>query len=345
MAPDTDDAALALWIVAPGRAEIRRASAPAPAPGSLRLRALVSGVSRGTESLVFAGQVPESEWRRMRCPFQEGEFSFPVKYGYSMVALVEDGPAALLGQRVFCLHPHQTRMTLPADAVLPVPPEVPSPRAALGAQMETALNALWDAGAGPGDRIAVVGAGSIGCLTAFLAGGMPGSAVTLIDTEESRRAVAAALGVGFALARTDQSGAGQPGADQPRGDLPRDCDLVFHASGTSEGLDLALSLAGFEAKVMELSWYGTRPVRIGLGGAFHSRRLSLRASQVAAVSPERRTRWDNRRRLALALALTADPRLDILLQPETRFETLPDALPQILARASAPFPLIRYPNP
>ena len=330
MAPVSDDAALALWMVAVGRAEIRQASAPAARPGELRLRALVSGISRGTESLVFAGQIPESEWKRMRCPFQEGDFPFPVKYGYAMVARVEEGPTDLEGQRVFCLHPHQTRMTLPVDAVLPVPAELPTPRAALAAQMETALNALWDAGAGIGDRIAVIGAGSIGCLTAFLAAGIPQTTVTLIDIDESRGAVASALGVGFALAGDDS---------------PRDCDLVFHASGEGAGLDLAFSLAGFEASVIELSWYGKRPVEIGLGGAFHSRRLSLRASQVGAVSQHRRARWDNRRRLALALDLCADPRLDILLQEETPFAALPEALPRILGRPGALFHLIRYPDP
>jgi len=214
--------------------------------------------------------------------------------------------------------------------VLPVPAQLPTPRAALAAQMETALNALWDAGAGIGDRIAVIGAGSIGCLTAFLAAGIPQTTVTLIDIDESRGAVASALGVGFALAGDDS---------------PRDCDLVFHASGEGAGLDLALSLAGFEASVIELSWYGKRPVEIGLGGAFHSRRLSLRASQVGAVSPHRRARWDNRRRLALALDLCADPRLDILLQEETPFAALPEALPRILGRPGALFHLIRYPNP
>ena len=330
MAPISDDAALALWMVAVGRAEIRQASAPAARPGELRLRALVSGISRGTESLVFAGQVPESEWQRMRCPFQEGEFPFPVKYGYAMVARVEEGPADLEGQRVFCLHPHQTRMTLPVDAVLPVPAQLPTPRAALAAQMETALNALWDAGAGIGDSIAVVGAGSIGCLTAFLAAAIPQTSVTLIDIDESRGRVASALGVGFAPAG---------------GDPPRDCDLVFHASGEGAGLDLALSLAGFEASVIELSWYGTRRVEIGLGSAFHSQRLSLRASQVGAVSPHRRARWDNRRRLALALDLCANPRLDILLQEETPFAALPEALPRILGRPGALFHLIRYPDP
>jgi len=327
--PDKDDAALALWTIGAGRAEIRPASAPAPGVSELRLRALVSGISRGTESLVFAGLVPESEWARMRCPFQEGDFPFPVKYGYSMVALAEDGPAELRGQRVFCLHPHQTRMTLPAGVVIPIPADVPAERAALAAQMETALNALWDAAPRLGDRIAVVGAGSIGCLTAFLAAGIKAAEVTLIDRDESRRAVANALGVGFAA-----SG----------GDLPRDCDLVFHASGDGAGLDLALSLAGFEANVIELSWYGTKPVQLGLGGAFHSQRLSLRASQVGAVATDRRARWDHRRRLTLALGLCADPRLDILLRAETPFADLPAALPGILGRPGALFHLVRYPQ-
>jgi NADPH:quinone reductase-like Zn-dependent oxidoreductase len=327
--PDADHAALALWTVGAGRAEIRQGSAPAPGPDQLRLRALVSGISRGTEALVFAGRVPESEWARMRCPFQEGDFPFPVKYGYSMVARVEGGPVELMGQRVFCLHPHQTRMTLPVSAVIPVPADVPTERAALAAQMETALNALWDAAPRLGDRIAVVGAGSIGCLTAFLAAGIKAASVTLIDRDESRRTVAAALGVGFAA---------------PGGELSGNCDLVFHASGDGAGLDLALSLAGFEASVIELSWYGSNPVRVGLGGAFHSQRLSLRASQVGAVATDRRARWDHRRRLALALALCADPRLDILLQAETPFADLPVALPGILGRHGALFHLIRYPQ-
>jgi len=327
--PDADDTALALWTVGAGRTEIRRGSAPAPGPDEVRLRALVSGISRGTEALVFAGKVPESEWARMRCPFQEGDFPFPVKYGYSMVALVEDGPAEIKGQRVFCLHPHQTRMTMPASAVIALPADVTTERAALAAQMETALNALWDAAPRLGDRIAVVGAGSIGCLTALLAAGIKATSVTLIDRDESRRSVAAALGVPFAT---------------PSGDLPRNCDLVFHASGDGAGLDLALSLAGFEASVIELSWYGSDPVQVGLGGAFHSRRLSLRASQVGAVATDRRARWDHPRRLALALALCADPRLDILLQMETPFAELPAALPGILGRPGALFHLIRYPQ-
>ena len=267
-------------MVAPGRAEIRPAAAPLPGAGSLRIRALVSAISRGTESLVFEGKIPESEWHRMRCPFQEGDFPFPVKYGYALVGVVEAGPAARIGDRVFCLHPHQSQFTLPAEAVLPVPHGLSTERAALAPQIETALNATWDAAPRIGDRIAVVGAGVIGCLVGYLCGRLPGTAVTLIDPNEERRRVAAALGLSFAT---------------PSEDTPSGCDLVFHASGQADGLDLDRSLAGFEASVIELSWYGTTPVSIGLGGAFHSQRLTLRSSQVGAVAPDRRSRWSHRR--------------------------------------------------
>src|SRR5579871_2027552 len=245
-----DDEALALWIVAPGVAEIRPVRAPAPGPGSVRIRALASGISRGTESLVYRGLVPESEWRRMRCPFQDGEFPFPVKYGYAVAGVVEDGPAARVGERVFCLHPHQSRFTVPAEAAFALPKDLPTERAVLAPQMETALNACWDGAPRLGDRIAVVGAGVIGCLVAYLAARLPGTSVTLIDREPARAAVAAALGAGFAL---------------PSDELPRNCDLVFHASGEAEGLNLALSLAGFEATVIELSWYGNKAVSVHLG--------------------------------------------------------------------------------
>ena len=327
MTEETGDRAFALWSVGAGRVEIRPASALPPDEGALRLRALVTGISRGTESLVFQGRVPESEWHRMRCPFQEGDFPFPVKYGYSMVGLVEDGPVDLIGARVFCLHPHQTRATIPVCAAVVVPTDIPTERAVLAAQMETALNATWDAAPRIGDEIAVIGAGVIGCLVAFLCAGLPGTLVTLIDRDDSRRAVAATLGVPFAT--TSER-------------LPSGCDVVMHASGDGEGLDLALSLAGFEAAVTEISWYGSNTVRVSLGGAFHSQRLVLRSSQVGAVAPDRRARWNSRRRLALALRLCADARLDALLGDETPFERLPAAMPEILGRPSALCHLVRY---
>ena len=254
----------------------------------------------------------------MRCPFQEGEFPGPVKYGYSLVGIVEDGPAEALGRRVFCLHPHQDRFIVPREAVVDVPDTVPDRRAALAANMETAINGMWDAMPGPGDRIAVIGAGVVGCLVAALAARLPGAEVELIDIDPTREAIAHAIGCHFATPET----------------ASHEADLVVHASGSPAGLDTALTIAGFEATVLEMSWYGTRIVPLELGGAFHSRRLTLRSSQVGAVPAARRQRWPLRRRLILALSLLRDPVFDILLSGETEFTALPALMPQ-LATSSA----------
>jgi threonine dehydrogenase-like Zn-dependent dehydrogenase len=313
-----DETAQALWYVAPGRAEIRPERVSAPADGEILVRATHGALSRGSERLVFAGKVPASEFERMRAPHMGGKFPFPVKYGYATVGRVERGPADLQGRSVFALYPHQTCFTLPAAAVVPIPDGVPPARAVLAANMETALNAVWDAAPGPADRIAVVGAGVVGALVAWLAGRLPGAAVTLVDILPQRATLAAALGVAFAA----------PAA------APRDCDLVVHASGSMAGLATALDLAGNEATVLELSWYGAGDIPAPLGGAFHSRRLKLVSSQVGQVAPSHRPRWTHGRRLAAALALLADPRLDALLAPAVRFAELPARLPEILAPES-----------
>ena len=324
-----DETAQALWYVAAGRAEIRPQAVAAPAAGEVRLRALHGALSRGTERLVLSGRVPASEFERMRAPHMGGVFPFPVKYGYATVGRVEEGPAELKGRAVFALYPHQTAFTLPADAVIPVPQAVPPARAVLAANMETALNAVWDAAPSPADRIAVVGAGVVGALVAWLCGRLPGAQVTLVDIDAARAALAATLGVGFAA----------PGA------APRDCDLVVHASGSAAGLATALDLAGNEATVLEMSWYGAGDVPAPLGGAFHSRRLRLVSSQVGQVAPSHRPRWTFRRRLAAALDLLADARLDALLAPAVAFADLPARLPRILAPDSGVLcQLIDYPT-
>lgn len=307
--------ARALWYVARGRAELRPVDLAAPADGEVLVKTLWSAISRGTERLVFEGRISEPESERMRAPMQEGDFPFPVKYGYCAVGIVEEGPAPLIGRAVFGLHPHQDRFVARADALVPVPEGVPPRRAVLAANMETALNALWDSGAGPGDRIVVVGAGVIGLLIAALAARLPGAAVTLVDIEPSRRALAHALGCAFR---------------KPL-DAPGEADIVFHASATAPGLACALACAGQEAVVVEASWYGDAVVTAPLGLDFHSRRLKLVSSQVGQVAPSRRPRWTHRRRLETALTLLADPRLDALITDEVAFETLPETLPRCLA--------------
>lgn len=307
--------ARAFWVAEPGRGEVRSEPLPPCAADQVRVRALRSGVSRGTETIVWRGGVPESQRDAMRAPFQVGDFPGPVKYGYLSVGVVEEGPAALEGRRVFCLHPHQSAYVVPAAAVTPVPDAVPTARAVLTGTVETAVNAVWDAGPLVGDRVAVVGAGMVGCCIARLIARVPGTRVTLVDTEPSRRTVADALGVGFATPE----------------EAPDGLDLVVHASATSAGLARSLELLGFEGTLLEVSWYGDRTVAVPLGGAFHSRRLTLRASQVGAVATSRRARRSTADRLALALELLEDPAYDALL---TGSSTL-DELPAVLARLAA----------
>ncbi|MEU1268527.1 zinc-binding alcohol dehydrogenase [Streptomyces sp. NPDC005799] len=310
--------ARAFWLSSPNQGEIRDVTLPEPGEGEIVVRTLWSGVSRGTEALVFRGQVPRSQWDVMRAPFQEGDFPAPVKYGYLNVGVVEEGPARLSGRTVFSLYPHQTRYVVPASAVTPLPDGVPAGRAVLAGTVETAVNALWDAGPLIGDRIAVVGGGMVGCSVAALLARFPGVRVQLVDADPGRATTAAALGVEFAAPE----------------EAHVDCDLVVHASATDQGLARSLELLRAEGTVIDLSWYGDRRVTLPLGEGFHSRRLTIRSSQVGTVSPARAQR-SYADRLALALELLADPALDALITSESRFEDLPAVMPG-LARGDIP---------
>jgi 2-desacetyl-2-hydroxyethyl bacteriochlorophyllide A dehydrogenase len=307
--------ATALWTRAPGVLELRDTLLPPPAAGEVCVRTLFSGVSLGTERLVFAGKVPPSEHGRMRAPFQEGEFTFPVKYGYAAVGEIVEGADDRLGELVFVLHPHQSLFNVPAAAAVPLPPGLPAQRALLAANMETALNGLWDAGASAGDHVCVVGAGVVGLLVARLCARLPATQVTLVDIDPARADIARAMGAAFALP----------------GDAPGEQDLVIHASGHPSGLDTALHLAGQEATVLEMSWYGDQKVTATLGGAFHSRRLVLKSSQVGQLPATRQARWTYRRRLETALSLLRDDALDKLLEAPIALQRAADELPEILS--------------
>ena len=314
--PTLDDGvAEAFWLREPGCGEIRRVELPEPGPGDVVVRTAWSGISRGTETLVFRGAVPLDQRSEMRAPFQEGEFPGPVKYGYLNVGAVEEGPAELRGRTVFCLYPHQTAYVVPAGSVSVVPEDVPPARAVLAGTVETAINALWDAAPAVGDRVAVVGAGMVGCCVARLLHRYPAVRVTLVDIDPSRADVAEALGVDFAL----------PDA------APENLDLVVHTSATSEGLQRSLDLLAADGAVVDLSWYGDAEVRLSLGGAFHARRLTIRSSQVGTVSPARALHRTTADRVTLALELLRDPAFDALLTGESRFHELPDVIARLAA--------------
>ena len=322
--------ATALWTIAAGRMALREEALPPPGAGELRLRALRSGVSRGTEALVLRGGVPVALHGVMRCPNQAGDFPFPVKYGYALVGVVEEGPADRVGQTCFALHPHQDRAVLPAGAALPLPAGLPPARAVLAANMETALNVVWDAGAGPGDRALVVGAGAVGCMVAALLAAIPGAEVTLTDTDPGKAALAGALGLRFAAP----------------GDAPGGVDIAVNASGTGAGLQTAIDAAGTEAVVVEASWHGDRDATLALGGAFHPGRLTLKSSQVGRLPAARAPRWSLARRLAKALELLAMmPALDALPGTEIAFAEAPDRLPELLrSGAGGPAPALVHTN-
>jgi NADPH:quinone reductase-like Zn-dependent oxidoreductase len=312
--------ARAFWTTGPRQGEIRSAELPPCAPGHVEVATLFSGISRGTEAIVFRNEVPASQHAVMRCPFQEGGFPAPVKYGYAAVGRVVSGPPHLRDRIVFALHPHQDLFVVPESAAIPLPENVPPERAVLAANMETALNGIWDSDVRAGDRIAVIGAGAVGLLVAYLAARLPAAEVTVIDIDPAKAAVARALGIPLtAAAATDTDGS---------------FDLVIHASGNPAGLARAVRLAGFEATILEMSWYGSECVTLPLGEHFHSRRLVIRSSQVGAVAPAQRARWTPRRRLATALGLLADDRLDLLISGESRFEDLP-AVMQTLAEGAS----------
>jgi 2-desacetyl-2-hydroxyethyl bacteriochlorophyllide A dehydrogenase len=311
------DNSRAFWVVEPGRGEIRTEHLEDPSADEVVVRSLYSGISRGTEALVFQGRVPVTEYQRMRAPFQSGSFPAPIKYGYASVGHVEQGPRDLLDRTVFVLYPHQTRYVVPAQSAYVLPEAVPAARAVLAANLETAVNGVWDASPQVGDRIAVIGAGTVGCLVAWIAGRILGCEVELVDTNPHRAAIARKLGVRFA------------GPDQ----VSENVDVVIHASGSPSGLAVALRIAAFEATVVEMSWYGTESVPMALGEGFHARRLTLKSSQVGSVARLQRSRWDARRRMQFALKLLANTELDALITGESTFE----ALPQIMAKlATAP---------
>ncbi len=308
--------ARAFWLREPGVGEIRPVPLREPGPDDVLVRTLDSGVSRGTETLVFRGGVPTSQYAAMRAPFQEGDFPAPVKYGYLSVGVVERGPGGTA-------RPHRL---LPVSA-----PDAPTwcrpPRSWRCPTTCRRRARCWPAPwrprstrCGTPPRCSATGSRSSapawsGCCVARLLARFPGARVTLVDVDPARAEVAAALGVDFALP-----------ADAADGQ-----DLVVHASATSAGLQRSLDLLAPEGTVLELSWYGDTEVSLSLGGAFHSGRLGIRASQVGTVAAARRGRRTTADRLALALDLLRDPAFDALITGESRFDELPDVMARLAA--------------
>ena len=309
----------ALVYAAPGLARLEKVDLPDLRPGMVEVETRFSGLSRGTERLIFQGGVPRAEWDRMRAPHQVGEFPFPVRYGYASVGRLVVGPPALLDRDVFCLYPHQSRFRVPLEAVVVIPHGVPAGRAVLAANMETALNAVWDARPSPGARCLVVGAGLVGSLVTSVLSRRNDLSVHVTDVRPDPVVKAFDDAVRFV---------------SPSQIMPGEYDLTFHTSASDAGLQTAIDALDFEGTLVELSWYGDRPVNVRLGGNFHANRLRILSSQVGRVAPSHRGALDFRGRLTRALELLTDDRLDHLITSEVAFRDLADALPGLLGDAA-----------
>jgi 2-desacetyl-2-hydroxyethyl bacteriochlorophyllide A dehydrogenase len=291
-----------LWFTAPGAVELREGLPAQLATGQVRVRALASGISQGTELLLWRGEGPE--------PFDPSldaasAPTYPRRYGYAWVGEIVETCAVdrRVGERVFALLAHGDEHCVVASAARRLPPELPAERATLAANLETAVNVVWDAGIGLGDDVLVVGGGVVGLLAGQLARRAGASRVRLVEPLAARRLVAETLGFDAALSPEQLIGAAEAEAD-----------VVIEATGRPECLDLAIAQARSEGVVAVASFYGQRVAPVSLGVAFHRRRLTLRASQVSHLPPSRAGRWSFDRRFELVCELLRDPRLDALLE-------------------------------
>lgn len=318
----------ALWFEDRHTGKIMEETVPPLAADMCLVKAQFSAISSGTERTVFSGDVPPVLHEEMRCPYMGGSFSFPVKYGYSLVGEVVAGPESLLYKRVHVLHPHQTLAAVRCEDLLVLPENLPPARATLISNLETAITAVWDSGVHVGDRALVAGFGIIGSLVARLLSGIPGTEVYVTDSDPHKTGLATRMG--FALYEPLQH---------------PDLDVAFNASATAEGLQSAIDSLGTEGRVIELSWYGTHDVHLWLGDTFHSRRKAILCSQVSTIPAAMRTRWSRQRRRELAARLLCDPVFDQHISHVVRFEELPEVFDRLLTMPSDCLSiLVEYPQ-
>ena len=323
--------ARALWFTAPHRVALRDDIAPAPGAGEVRIRAVASAISQGTEMLVYRGQV--SADLPLDLPTLAGSFAFPIKYGYASVGQVldtgRDVETVTSGHVVFVLHPHQSAYTVPATLVTRLPDGLDPLLGVFTANLETAVNVLLDAPLRLGETVVVFGLGTVGLLIAQLCRRAGAGCVVGVDPLANRRATARAVGVDEALAPDD----GLLDAIRKRTE-GRGADLAIEASGSPAALQAAVDSVAPEGTVLAVSWYGTKPVPLMLGGHFHRGRVRIRSSQVGQLDPALAPRWDRARRTRLAL--------DLLPQLHLR-ELITHRLP--LARAAEAYRLVdQHPN-
>lgn len=273
---------------------------------SCLIKTLFTAISPGTEYLVYSGGVPKKLYVEMRCPYMGGDFSFPIKYGYSLVGQVLDGPTSLKGKLIHTLHPHQDYARISAEDVYVIPDGISPQRATLASNMETALNAIWDSGVNIGDKVLIVGFGIIGSLIARILSFIPQVEVDVLDVQPAKITLIEQLG--FSIYKEEKE---------------KKYDLAFHTSGSGPGLQTSINNVGLEGKIIETSWYGDKEVNLCLGETFHSQRKLIISSQVSHLPACKSARWDYKRRKEVVFQLLLHPEFDAHITHTIAFHNLP----------------------
>jgi threonine dehydrogenase-like Zn-dependent dehydrogenase len=298
----------ALWHRSASESEIITGDIRKEEGKELLVESFFSLVSIGTERTVALGMVPPEIREQMKVPYMEGSFSFPCKYGYSLVGKIIRGPAGLKNRFVHLMHPHQDMAWVHPSSVFPLPDGIPPRRAVLAGNMETAVNALWDSEISVGDSVLIAGFGIVGALIALLASCIPGVAIVVLETNEKRRSLAAKLG--FDLFENFRTG-----------NTP--FDAALNTTGDENALQICIDNTGFESQVTEVSFYGTKAVSVRMGGNFHISRKRIAVSQVSNLPLKKLARWDHLRRKQLVYNLLKDNRFDCLVENAVPFHDAP----------------------
>ncbi len=317
--------AVSIWFTSTRTVELRASSAPAPGRGEVRIEALFSGISHGSEMMVYRGEVPAGLAADSTLPTLQGSFSFPVKYGYASVGRVVDAGGGVNelaeGDLVFAFNPHETCYTVPATVVIRLPQELDPRIGVFAANVETAVNSLLDAAPRLGERVVVIGQGVVGLLITQLARRAGASLVITSDLYEKRRQLSRSAGADLVVDPAAESLAEHVSA--LTGGVG--ADVVIEASGQPSALDDAVAAAAHEGRVVVVSWYGTKRVELALGSGFHRKRLTLKSSQVSNLDPSLTPRWNVLRRRELAVRYLGELCLDDLISHVLPFDRAAEA--------------------
>jgi 2-desacetyl-2-hydroxyethyl bacteriochlorophyllide A dehydrogenase len=300
----------AVWFGGPQRVEIRQEPGAPVGPDDVRVRSRVSGLSAGSELLVYRGDAASD--LRPDLPTVSGDFGFPIKFAYASVGhVIEVGSRVArlaVDDLVFVHHPHQTEFVVPADAPIRLPEGLPPDVGVFAANLETAVTVVLDANPRLGEAVLVSGQGVVGLLITMLLRRVGATPIVTVDLHERRRAASSAAGADHVLS-----------VDVDLVDTVLDLtdgrgvDVAIEASGNPAALQACIDAAGFAGTVVVASWYGTRDVSLNLGGRFHRRRQRIVSSQVSTLDPALAPRWDRARRSSVVSGLLQELPLEPLI--------------------------------